>query len=205
MRLRFIFPVIAVFMAFVTPATAQELQDLYSGPRNAEIVAGDTRRLSVPHRTDTQLSVWLEQVISQSLTYTHTNIQANYTAIAPNFTEAGLTAYRNYLQSSDMWRQMLTQKSTLQAITVDAPKLLNRGVVNDAYKWLYDIPVMVSLLPEGIDTLRKLRPQSYNLLIRVQLTRIADQQNNASITDAGPLVKIETWTVTQIGSSRTQR
>ncbi len=196
---------ILCLLCFSTPALAQGLADLYVGPRNAEIQNGDTRRLSVPHRTDRQLSAWLSEVIPESLTYDSGTIPAHYTEMATVFTPAGLTAYRTYLQSNDMWRRMAADKSALLAITTAPPKLLNYGVVNDTYKWLYDIPVMMSLIPPTTETLRKFKPPTSTLIIRVQLTRVADPQKNASVTDAGSLVQIETWTVTQLTAPALQK
>lgn len=192
-------------LCLTTPALAEGLNTLYVGPKSAEIASSDTRRLSVPHRSDRQLSAWLSEVIPESLTYRHDQINAHYRDIAVIFTPSGLTAYRTYLLAHPLWQRMLTEKSGLMAISTGRPALLNHGVVNNTYKWLYDIPVTLSLIAPNTETLRKAKPPTATLIIRVQLTRVADPQKNASVTDAGSLVQIETWTVTQLTGPTPQK
>lgn len=176
-----------------------KLMNLYVGPQNLETIGTDTRQLNVAHRTDDQLSVWLEDVIPQTLTYTNAGLNKQYAANAKLFTTNGLVAYRDYLSKSGLLPEMKDKKYRLNTVASQKPQLLNEGVANNLYKWLYDVTLMVTLLPEDAASLRKIAKQDTNsrqIVVRLQLTRTNDVKPTGNgVKDSGADVLIETWDV----------
>lgn len=175
-----------------------KLMQLYVGPKNVENQAADTRQLSVPHRTDEQLRAWLMDVIPQTLTYTNSTMNKDYGVNSKLFTPSGLTVYRDYLSKSGLLYEMQTKKLRMATVATQKPQLLNEGVANDLYKWLYDVYVMVSLMPEdvaGMPRFDKSVSSSREIVIRLQLTRINSFDAGASVKDGAIGVMIETWDV----------
>lgn len=176
-------------------AAGGELMYLYDAlplDESESILANDRRDLSIPHRSESDLANWLMQVIPQSMTFTIADLNARFQANAVNFTQAGLVSYRDYLQNSGYMQRMQRENLRISGFTDLRPILLNEGVAGNVYKWLFDVPLRVSLVSEQASNLRDLKPVTETLMVRLQLTRIQPAGNNI-LQGESPDVKIDVW------------
>ena len=171
------------------------LYKLYLGPQNAESVASDTRQTSVAHRTNEQLSSWLMSAVPALFNYNNKDMNKQYAENIKLFNASGLALYRDYLAKSGFLLEMRDNKKQLTAMVPSAPQLLNDGVANDRYKWLYDVPLMVTLIPEGASNLRQQKPDSRQLIVRLQLTRVTENEQRGDGQVLDNTIQIESWDV----------
>jgi hypothetical protein len=136
--------------------------------------------IDTPHRAVAQLAKWSADVVIQSLSFSNNTKDGLFEEIRANFTKNGWTAYQQFL--ADEGILALTDKNgVVSCYTLQLPELLAQGVLEGAYKWVYDVPV--SLTKNG---------QVETVNIVVQLTRVSKE------TDDEHDVKIETWKIQRL-------
>jgi hypothetical protein len=177
------------------PLAKGGLRDLYVGPQNAETLeVTDTRALDVPHRTVAQLDAWLINIVPQALTFNLTDMNKQYAEATKLFTAPGLVAYRDYLAQSGLVTDMKARNLRVDSVSTDKPQLLNQGVASGSYKWLFDVPIIMSFIPNDTESLRRIaKPETRKLVVRVQLTRVPAKEvlTAENTQDVG----IEIWQV----------
>ncbi len=117
-------------------------------PRNAKLPENHIA-MSLPHRSSREIGSWLVSVLSESMTYDKGNYDASFNEIQKYFTPEGKAQYIKFLEDNSMMQVLKSGKYTMRAIVQETPLLLNEGALNGTYKWLFEVPVMVSYLEVG--------------------------------------------------------
>lgn len=150
----------------------------------------NTADLISPHLTDSELKNWITMAISEALAFNKNTYGETIKKTRNYFTDAGFQKYQDYLITSGIAENIHTHDYDMSIYIQTPPLQLNAMVMNDTYKWLYQMPVVISFFPTGQKSLAKDGDKFINrsITLRLQITR-AKLENNP---DA---IQIEDWIV----------
>lgn len=183
----------ATLVAPFADSTATPVQP---GGRNLMRLSTNTAPLDQPHRSAAALGEWLTQAISETLSFNADSYQDNLKLLAKGMNADALAQYNTWVNSSGILAALQTNGTQLNGSVEEKPFLTNEGPINGRYRWLFEVPVLISFIPRGATALDK-QPSSDDrkLLITVQIGRVAESQ----LPDH---VMIESWAVQ--GNNRKQ-
>ena len=129
--------------------------------------------LDAPHRRENQIADWLTANISVVLETGITDYAEHLKAIETQMDSYAIADYQKFMQQTNILGRMQQERLGLHAFVEQRPFLLNEGAVGGRYRWLFEVPVTLTLLPEGSTTYRNMEvPPSYRLVLRVQVGRV---------------------------------
>lgn len=146
--------------------------------------------LAIQHMGSREVGVMLNDIIAEALTFD----QSNYKSVTANarkyFTPEGYTQYIQFLTNSGFEAALAAQNLQSGAYVEGVPVELARGVYSGAFKWVFETPVTISLIPRNAETYRNAETtaQNRNFMLRAQMARVNDPQDPNA-------VKIELWQV----------
>jgi hypothetical protein len=121
--------------------------------------------LSVPHRAIREITEW---------------------GVTQVFDQAGYQQYLSFLTDNNITKVLDSGKFHMRSFVRQHPLLLNEGAVDGRYRWLYEIPMMISYMEPNMAGYEEAEPVSQSMLLRIQIGRV----KNADGTDG---MAIETW------------
>lgn len=145
--------------------------------------------LNQPHRSASDLAETLQQLVAESLSFTAQGYPGHLKALERSFTTQAIAEFNAWATATGIVNALQQNQLQLNGFVSDLPFLLNEGVVSDRYRWLYEIPVMVSFVPLGTTGYRAEQgTDSRRLLVTLQIGRSAQ----STLPDQ---VLIESWSV----------
>lgn len=155
----------------------------------ATTTAGKVQRiyaLSEPIVTNTYLLKWAESVGRQLFSLSFASFDNDVNKVAPYFSSAGFSAYQTALENSGFKKSILGSKVDISSIVSENPYILDQGVRYGRYRWVINLPMMMSLESSSIST-----KKNYNIELIVERVPVLDaplggiqisgvQVNNAS-------------------------
>ncbi len=184
---------VLIFYAFITVITlpdaekagfVQEIRDVAANS-DEDVISQD-----VAHRSDRELQVWITTAVSEALSFNKDNFAENAKTVQPYFTDAGYQKYQEYLISSGIAESLRTQDLDMSVYIEDKPIFLNSSVIAGKFKWLYQLPVAVSLFPKNAvsDVSQTDKFVNRKIKLRLQITR-------SRLDDNPEAMQIEDWVV----------
>lgn len=162
-------------------------------PQNNLMTIYDTRKgqtgvLTSPdqaHMTTHALQEWVSQAVTNSLTLDKAQLDPQ--KLSMSFEPYAVQEFQNWLQTSGVITDLQNRDVTLRAVAAAPPQLLSQGVLSGTYRWVFEVPVLVSYVPRGTTSLKTAAaiPQSRNFTLRVQIGRVNAQNDTR--------VLIERW------------
>ena len=137
--------------------------------------------LTQPHRTARELSTWLGMRASDLLTFKADTYKADLRAVEPELSTNGLSGYTQFLTQNSFMKVLDSGQYDITAIKQGEPLLLNEGRVKDSYKWLFEVPVMVSYIKRNTTDYKNVQPVNRNFKITLQLGRTQDAPNDHNV------------------------
>jgi hypothetical protein len=130
-----------------------------------------------PHMTAHALREWVMQAVTNALTFDPQDTELAKKR-ASFFEPYAMTEFQNWMAASGI-NQSLGGAYTLRTVLSSDPTLLSEGTLNGTYRWVFDVPVIISYVPRGTTTLKTATtiPQSQKLTLRVQVGRVTDPNN----------------------------
>lgn len=167
--------------------TEQQLEDIGdSAPFATQIARIDEsiedEAANKAHRTRREMQAWTLQHVSEVMNLGSTNIDAAMNAQRAKFTDTGFSQYLLYWQNANLLEPARQGSVTVSAIVDRTPILLNEGLIGGAYRWLFDVPVIVTVTPRAAMQ----PPQNMRGMVRIQLARTEDPRNPDKLV-------IESW------------
>ena len=176
----------ATLVAPFADSTATPVQP---GQRNIMRLSTNTAPLDQPHRSAADLGEWLSQAMSETLSFNSDSYQDNLKLLTKGMNPEALAQYNAWATSSGILAVLQKNQMQLNGSVEEKPFLVNEGPVEGRYRWLFEIPVLISFIPRGATALEK-QPSSDDrkLLMTIQIGRVAESQ----LPDH---VMIESWSV----------
>lgn len=143
--------------------------------------------LAVQHMGSREVAVKLTEIIAESLSFNQSDYRSVTTGVQKYFTTEGYQQYVDFLRNS-AFETSLAQNLQSGAYVAGEPQELARGVYDGVFKWVFETPVTISLIPRNMDGYRgdSVQPQNRNFTLRAQIARVNDPQDPNAI-------KIELW------------
>lgn len=172
---------------FAAPAEGEATAE---GPEGAEVEKKDSRPedavpLKQAHRASADISEWVTNAASEVMTFDG-EYKQELADSRKYFDEGGRAQYEAFLNDTKIKRVLESGKYEVRSYVSDVPLLLNEGAVKERYRWLYEVPVMVSYIPKGSNNYKNLEPVNQAVVIRLQVGRTADAETDLRL-------KIERW------------
>lgn len=142
----------------------------------------ETDPVTEPHRTRREMQVWIVEAVSELLNIDSEKRDIIMEEAKPYFTDEGYKQYRGYLNTNNLFAEIGKGAVTLSAIVDQTPQVLNEGLISGKYRWLYDVPIVMSVIPATGAA------QNQQAVLRVQLARVDETVNAHRIV-------IESWSV----------
>lgn len=136
--------------------------------------------VSKPHRTRREMQVWIIDATSELLNIDSSMQDILMAEARPYFNDKGYRQYQAYLNKDGRRKKIAEGALRLSAIVDEAPVLLNEGLISGQYRWLYDVPVLITEDPRTGD------PVNTKATLRLQVGRVDDSVNAQKMV-------IESW------------
>ena len=177
------------------PAETLRAPFSYDTPRTGDI-EGDVAPkptnvvpLKHAHTNEAEIGKWLVTAVSDAMSY---KVGDEPDISKPNskyFAQSGLEQYKDFLVKNNIQKVVESGRYNIRSFVKETPLLLNSGSANDRFRWLYEIPVMVSYMDAQTFDYKSSDPVNQHIVLTVQVGRFAetgDEQNNFEVL-------IETW------------
>lgn len=144
--------------------------------------------LNVPHRTDGEIADWLKDMVPEVMSFQNKDYTADFRAKEVYFDQQGLANFRDFLRTQNIEGVVQSGQYNITTVIKDFPLLINEGVVAGRYRWLYQVPVMVTYLDRRISDYKDGTPtnQYFELTVQVGRAQDYDAKNEHHVF-------IETW------------
>ena len=143
--------------------------------------------LSLPVMPDAEIQDWLTDRIAQIMSVTPTLYPMHKNKVSGFFTPDGwgqLTAQWNQAQIPQLVGE---QEYVMNAVVINTPQIIAKGRqgtdANATYRWIADMPVLLTYTNKANEV------QSYNMSLRIGITRIPMRDDNQ-------LIAIDQWGIT---------
>lgn len=145
--------------------------------------------LDQPHRSDGDITSWVITSVSRALTFQETDYQKEINqSVNLFFTSSAATQYKTFLQETKILEILAGKQYRVNSFTQGDPILVNEGALSGRYRWLYEVPIMVSYMDRYGFDYREKNAVNQNYMLQIQIGRSSDE----SVDGEG--IKIESWT-----------
>jgi hypothetical protein len=169
--------------------TANPMDTLYVGP----VAQGDdVADMSMPHRSQKEVADWIVLALSEVLSMDYSTYVDHLKQLQIGMDDNAVGQLEGFMQSSNVLDTMKNQNLVLRCYIEEQPLLLNKGPVDGRYRWLFDVPVVLSFLPPGAKSYEKTQASVsiQHVIIRIQIGRVPKLQGIDQL-------KMETFEVRQ--------
>jgi|GEM_PF-3255299 len=156
-------------------------------PKNSWQSLESTKTLDKSHRSKNDISDWLIATISEIMTFPTNKYTQEIQKKSHYFNKTGWNQYTEFLENSNIKNAITSNQYVLNTIVNKTPVILNKGVLDSRYKWLYEIEAIITYQATDIQNYTKLETFSQRLKIKTQVGRYNATQNPHNIL-------IEQWT-----------
>lgn len=177
----------------VTSKTQAEMQKIFEAEDATEL---NLNELNLPHRSPEQIGDWLTTIVTQAMSIEPDTYAEKSKSFLPNFLPYAQQEYQTYLSSNQVLETLRTNNMKVNAFAEGRPSLIQEGVLDGTYRWLFRVPVMLTYYDRSTTTLKgrdhgkAASQQTQRVLINIQVGRVPVSQNIESMI-------IERWSVTR--------
>lgn len=134
-----------------------------------------------PHRATAVLSEWIVNTASEIMTFDDPNVVQTLKLSEPYFEKKGRQQYLAFLEKNNIRKVLSSKKYKVRSYVNDAPLLLNEGPVAGRYRWLYEVPLMVSYMKRDVSDYKDAEPVNQQVVLRIQIGRSPDAQTDMGV------------------------
>jgi hypothetical protein len=153
---------------FADPALQQEAQTKDPGK---PVLPVNAVPLNLPHRTAREVARWIMIATAESLSFDTGTFDARQKKVATYFTPEAYQKYLTFLDTGFYREKLRSGSISLHNFVREEPFMINNGVVDGSYRWLFEVPVMLSYLPAGTSGYKDQDPTNEELVFRIEVMR----------------------------------
>ncbi len=127
--------------------------------------------LGQQHRTPEEVASWVSEALSESLTFSASSYEEVVYDASEYFHSAAYQQYKDFLDQGRYAQTVASSNLRLVNFIEDTPYMLTKGEVENRYKWLFDVPMVLSYIREGARGYSDFEPVSQNVQVTVQIGR----------------------------------
>jgi len=135
-----------------------------------------TESLELAHRHEAAVNEWVTETVSEALNFTIQNYMMHTRSLTNLMNANAIKEFQAFMETSQILGLMKTKNYELKSFVTDLPAMRTSGVVEDRYRWVYDVPINLTFLPAGSKSYEELAEDQYQfetLTFRVQVGRVA--------------------------------
>ncbi len=139
--------------------------------------SADIRKLSVPHRSDDQITEWTTSVVATALNFSMKELRNFAPVLRPSFSDVAIQDFKSFLTRGDIVRKLQNDTYRVGSYVSAPPQIVQKGMDESVYYWIVDVPVEMNYLPlNGTDKARINPASTQSGTIRVQIKRTDNTQ-----------------------------
>jgi len=166
---------------------AQGGADVVAKPKLKELPV-NAIDLDKPHRLSKEIGMWIMTAAADAMNFEAGSAAAQVTSHAKMFDTAGEGQYTAFLRDKNILKVIEDGRYSVRSYVGEQPLLLNEGVVNGRYRWLFRVPVVVSYLDKNMKTYKNApAPIVQQATLNVQIGRVQSDE------DKPDGLQIEQW------------
>lgn len=142
-------------------------------------------RFDMPHRLLSDVADWLSNTMAEVMTFNTADFNDSLSNTEKYFDANGRALYLKFLEDNNLMKILEQNDFFIKTFVQDTPLLLNQGLVGDHYRWLFEIPILISYVDRNMVSYRNADVTTQEFTMRVQLAR------SPQATDFG--VVIDQW------------
>lgn len=152
----------------------------------------DVGDLSKPHRTHVQVAEWLTRALAEVLTIDPdpTLLKVHFGRLKTGMSTYAIQSFRAFLTEHAVIDALRENHMVLKGVVNDQPLLLNEGVVEGRYRWLYQVNATLTFMPKGATSMDNPNIVHQNFVFVMQVGRVKEGVQGKAI---------ETWQVKTVG------
>lgn len=152
----------------------------------AEALPENSVPLNISHRPAEEIGQWLMTAVSDAMSFEITKEGGPPILKREYFTPAGLSQFQDFLTKTGIQKVLDSRKYHLRSFVRNTPLILNEGAASGHYRWLFEVPLMVSYISPGDFKYKNNEAVNQAITLTLQVTRVRE--------GAGPEgVLIEIW------------
>lgn len=134
--------------------------------------------LAVPHRDKDEVAKWLTGVISEILDVDGPQYENHLKNLLMVMSPDAISSYDDFMQSNDILTALTQKGKRAYAFVEEEPLLVNKGIIDNRYQWLYILPATLTLMSSTQHDYESLRdnPSNYRLQLRIQIARTEEKE-----------------------------
>lgn len=137
--------------------------------------------MEVANYNTMQVSEWLTVAASEAMTFDKPTQQEALDLTAHYFTRGGREQYMQFLTDNNFFKIIESGKFYIRSFVNGTPTLLNEGVVEGSYRWLFEVPVMVTYMDKAMKNYKNAAPVNQSMTLHVQIGRTIDERPGRDI------------------------
>lgn len=155
-----------------------------AGPADPENAAGlptNAIPLERRHRNASQISEWLMTSTSEIMSFKGGPMQKQLAEKRPYFSPSGYQAFLDLLRQNNVLSALEGENVQVNTYVENMPLLLNEGPLEGRYRWLYEVPVVMTFLDRGTRTYKDAQPVNTKMILKIQVGRVSESENEHNI------------------------
>jgi len=129
--------------------------------------------LDKPHRVGGEIAEWVMVAAGDSMNFESGDSAAQIQARKALFDAAGLQQYQTFLRDKNIMKVIDSGRYNVRSYVENTPLLMNEGVVNKRYRWLYQVPVVLSYMDKSMKNYKNQDPITQKAVLNIQIGRVA--------------------------------
>lgn len=181
---------VGVFVyAFIIEVNNEDPGDYAPFAESGDLNSPPAIPLNEPNRTTGELQDWISKALVGALTFDAISSYAKIREVRPYFSPEGHDEYRNYINSAEILPVLQKGDKRVSGYIEEPPFLVTQGLVGPSYRWAFEVPMTLSILPRGAVSYQS-NPDLQNLrvIVRLQIGRVNDAEHAEGL-------QIEKWSV----------
>lgn len=138
------------------------------------------------HTNHAVVGKWLIEAVSEAMSYKVEDKVNIYEKNKMFFNENGLGQFRRFMLDNNIEKVVDSKRFNIRSFVKEDPLLLNSQSVDNRYRWLFEVPLMVSYMDSKDFDYKSDDPVNQHLVLTVQVGRSDDADNELGVL-------IETW------------
>ncbi len=106
--------------------------------------------LYFPNMGKTSLRTWVAQAATQIMTFGFNDVDERFNESRQNFTPAGWESFRTAVIKSGLVDSVIAAQQIISAIPKDTPVLLQEGLIEGVYSWVFEMPLLITVRAGGV-------------------------------------------------------
>jgi hypothetical protein len=167
----------------VDEKTLKEMADPNApiGPPPKFALPENNTPMDQPHRDNKEIAGWLTMVSSEIMTFDKGNYQKRMEDTEKYFTASGREQYVKFLTDNNIIKVLESGKYDVRSFVQEPPLLLNEGAVNGTFRWLYEVPIMLTYVERGTKSYKNVEPVNQQVILIVQIGRTTTDMQGVGV------------------------